>query len=165
MDEAGAACCPRLARWRRMMEAVGRVTDRLGKPVDPGIRETVAVLNLLGLPTIQSCEGHVNDRGHGLPAPWVDFAPTSADRDPIGRVQALLDEFYAGGRHGVPADLRLRCEGLRLLNGGSGEELEAVHHRLAHGGMTPAEKHALRCRLTARQDEMRRFTAFLRAKL
>ncbi len=154
------AGCPRLAAWHRMTEAVDRVRDRLGKPVDPGIRDTVAALNLLGFPTSQSCEGHVNARGHGLPAPWVDFAD-AAPADLPGRLRALLDEFYAGRR--VPPDLRLRYSGRRrrLSNGGSFEELDHVRCKLVGGQLTPAETQGLRQALAGRQAEMRRFTRFL----
>ena len=158
------AGCPRLERWQRMMDAVRRVTDRLGKPVDQSVRKTVAALNLLGLATIQSCEGHANGRGHGLPAPWVDFAPARAGQDPGDRVQVLLDEFYSG-RQWVSVDLCLRYHKLRLFNGGSFEALDIVRRRLADGEMTPAEKHALQRRLAARQAEMSHFTKFLCAKL
>lgn len=155
---------PRLERWRRMMDAVGRVTDRLGKPVDPGIREAVAALNLVGLATVQSCEGHVNDGGHGLPAPWVDFARADEGGDPGDRARALLDEFYAPGRRQVAADLRLRYEDFRLSNGGSFEALDAVRRRLAGGGVAPVEMRALRRSLAARRAEMDRFARFLRAR-
>ncbi len=55
------AKCPRLAAWRRMTEAVDRVRDRLDKPVDPGIRDTVVALNLLSFPTSPWC----TDRARG----------------------------------------------------------------------------------------------------
>ncbi len=49
--------------------------DKLGKKVDAGIIETVVVLNLLGMPTTMSCEGHLD---HGTGAPWVDIEDTNA---------------------------------------------------------------------------------------
>lgn len=55
-------------RYAAMCERVSTFTDRLGTPVDPGIFETVVALNLLGLPTFQSCEGHLD---HGSAYPWV----------------------------------------------------------------------------------------------
>ena len=51
-----------------MRERVSLLTDTIGTPVDQGILETVIVLNLLGLHTFQSCEGHLD---HGHPYPWV----------------------------------------------------------------------------------------------
>jgi hypothetical protein len=39
-------------------------------PVDPGIKETVIVLNVLGISTVMSCEGHLR----GPFSPWVNIA-------------------------------------------------------------------------------------------
>lgn len=54
--------------YQQMYERVATFTDNLGMPIDPGIFETVVALNLLGLHTFQSCEGHLD---HGCPYPWV----------------------------------------------------------------------------------------------
>ena len=61
--------------WQRKLAAVGRLTDGLGKRVDSGMKETIAVLQLFGLHTRQSCEGHLT---WGEPAPWVDIASPEA---------------------------------------------------------------------------------------
>lgn len=63
-------------QWQAMATHVAQMKDKLGKGIDPGILETVVVLNLLGLPTTQSCEGHL-DRAAG--APWIDIGDTRAD--------------------------------------------------------------------------------------
>jgi hypothetical protein len=60
------------ARWRKVAEHFQQVTDRLGRPIDPPIFETVVALNVLGLPTSMSCGGHLDD-GRGLLLPWVDI--------------------------------------------------------------------------------------------
>lgn len=54
--------------YQKMHEQVSALTDNLGTPIDQGILETIVVLNLLGLHTFQSCEGHLD---HGHPYPWV----------------------------------------------------------------------------------------------
>ena len=112
--------------------------------IDAGIRETVAVLNLLGLPTRQSCEGHVNDRGHGLPAPWVDF--NLGDRQVLDRVQALLEVFYASDRL-VGDDVRLALENGRLSNGGGFAALNAARAALGEGRLTPDQVRDLQGKL------------------
>lgn len=61
------------------------VTDQLGKGIDPGIFESVVVLNVLHFTTQQSCEGHI---GRGKPAPWITF--TSPDAVSISREAARL---------------------------------------------------------------------------
>jgi len=57
-------------RWQTMEKEIDSITDGLGLGIDPGIKKTVVVLNLLGFKTSQSCEGHI---GRGLPYPWIDF--------------------------------------------------------------------------------------------
>ncbi len=61
-------------RYRHMQAFVSQMTDKLGEHVDAGIAETVVFLNLLGIPTSGSCEGHMT---HGTGAPWVDIEDTS----------------------------------------------------------------------------------------
>jgi hypothetical protein len=57
--------------------------DRLGRPIDPGIAESltefIRVTQALGFKTIGSCEGHID---WGLPYPWIDFE-VSAERVPV----------------------------------------------------------------------------------
>lgn len=54
--------------YQEMRERVSTFTDKLGMPIDVGIFETVVMLNILGLQTFQSCEGHLD---HGCPYPWL----------------------------------------------------------------------------------------------
>ncbi len=56
--------------WEKYKSEVERITDRLGKVIDEGIKETVIALRAIGFPTSQSCEGHTD---RGLPYPWVDI--------------------------------------------------------------------------------------------
>jgi hypothetical protein len=56
-----------------MSAELSQMTDGLGKGIDKGIIDTVIGLNVLGITTRQSCEGHV-DWGTG--APWVDVEAT-----------------------------------------------------------------------------------------
>jgi len=58
-------------QWDHLMCQYQQVTDVLGKKIDPGIFESVVVLNALGVNTTASCEGHL-DWGTG--APWIDIA-------------------------------------------------------------------------------------------
>lgn len=62
----------RESNWRAMSDYVNTLTDGLGLGIDEGIKEPVVGLNLLGVNTRQSCEGHV-DTGHGIAAPWIDI--------------------------------------------------------------------------------------------
>jgi hypothetical protein len=57
-------------RWLAMEKEVMSLTDGLGKSIDPDIKNTVIILNLLGFKTSASCQGHLD---WGLPYPWIDF--------------------------------------------------------------------------------------------
>jgi hypothetical protein len=50
------------AFWNTTMEQLDRVADGLGKPIDAGIKETVAAFIVNKFPTYGSCEGHVEER-------------------------------------------------------------------------------------------------------
>ncbi len=63
--------------YQQMCERVATFTDKLGTPIDPGIFETVVALNLVGLHTFQSCEGHLD---HGSPYPWVTITDEERSR-------------------------------------------------------------------------------------
>src|SRR6266849_4234763 len=63
--------------WNEKLRALDRVVDRLGQPIDQGIRDTVAVLNCLGFETEASCEGHVNAK---FKAPWIDISFIPGER-------------------------------------------------------------------------------------
>jgi hypothetical protein len=56
------------ARWDEMAVEVDKETDALELEIDPGIKDTVISLRLLGFDTDGSCEGH-SDRG--VCGPWV----------------------------------------------------------------------------------------------
>lgn len=64
-----------LKSWQEATHEATRFTDRLGRGLDPGIRDTVIALNMLGVSTTQSCEGHLD---HGRPYPWVTFDSAEA---------------------------------------------------------------------------------------
>lgn len=62
--------------WDTMKAEFDSWTDGLGLGIDPLMKDTVTVLNLLGFKTNASCQGH---KDHGLPYPWVDFAVMDND--------------------------------------------------------------------------------------
>lgn len=70
-EQKAAQSFEREQAWQAKREEVEQVTDRLGFPIEPRIKETVIGLNLFEINTTQSCEGHP-DRGMG--APWVEIA-------------------------------------------------------------------------------------------
>lgn len=74
------------ASWEDGCGVVKQFTDRLGTPIDEGIFETVVVLNLLGLRTFQSCEGHLT---HGCAYPWVSLVDPSLSGRFVRRWQTV----------------------------------------------------------------------------
>jgi hypothetical protein len=146
-----------------MLCAVNRVKDALGKTVDPGIRETVAVLNLLGFRMRQSCEGHVNERGLGLPTPWVDIAPSALGNAASEQMmKQLLNDFYQSRES--PEDTRIRWENGRIQAGDTHGNLESVRQRIKSGTLIGDDLQRLRGTLASRQQEMRDFTDFLKGR-
>lgn len=170
----------RQRRWDEMRQRVECVTDKLGKPIDAGIRETIVAFRLFGIHTTASCEGHTD---WGVGAPWIDVhcadyddltarrqdlrvRPTRSrteqsqtwakqlERNDLQERQKLfvhLDAFYRGRE--VAYDQRLVLEGWRLQS--QGARLQAI--------ATDAEEK--RRKLAAYQQEMRAFTAFLKRRL
>ncbi|GHO66856.1 hypothetical protein KSC_057480 [Ktedonobacter sp. SOSP1-52] len=99
-------------QWGEACQQFRKTTDRLGMPIDEGIFETVVVLNLLGVKTRQSCEGHLE---RGSFAPWVTLTTPGIDERYRQAAQAMkeadqirkeekhsldtLHEVYAPARH------------------------------------------------------------------
>lgn len=75
--------------WNSLVEYFSRITDARGKPIDPEIFETVVVLNALGIPTIMSCGGHIDD-GRGLLLPWIDIASSAPHLNDLQHREARL---------------------------------------------------------------------------
>jgi hypothetical protein len=48
--------------WDRTFEDLDHAVDKLGRHIDPGIKETVASFMINGFPTSGSCEGHLEER-------------------------------------------------------------------------------------------------------
>ena len=66
------------ARLLRALARIENVVDRLGHPIDQGIKRAVAMLNELGVSTFGSCEGH---RDWGTGGPYLDVCASSFARD------------------------------------------------------------------------------------
>jgi hypothetical protein len=140
--------------WHKISENIELATDRLGRPIDKGIKESVIALNALGLQTRASCEGHLH---HGIKAPWVDVgsiddemasealsknlegsAETEEKRDKVRRqillerknVLDLLDAFYKVRNPLNPVRLIavFRLGNTRIINQGYG-----IQDGLPHG--------------------------------
>lgn len=118
-------------QWKEALEQWGRVTDTLGQPIDPGILETVAILNLLSLQTTGSCEGHLES---GLAYPWIDLEATHPDR--VRREaewDALNDRFMElceRNNSGLPIKIGARAAEFLHQREAVGHEIYAEQHRM-----------------------------------
>jgi hypothetical protein len=95
--------------YQTMRSTVGMKIDhvrtdgnKLDNSVDEHIRSIVAALQLHGITTFASCEGHLD---HGCSYPWVDIgtwvddpelevSTVEANHRHCQRLQDLLDEYY-----------------------------------------------------------------------
>jgi hypothetical protein len=58
-----------------ILENVDSIVDRLGTPIDSGIKRAVQIFRTLGFETTGSCEGHLD---WGLPYPWIEINTDSS---------------------------------------------------------------------------------------
>lgn len=157
---------------------VERITDALGKPIDPGIKETVVSLKVWEFPTYQSCEGHSAEHPEKIEVeeresitPWVRVVspePENWEKDKLVQKEwkkenlkhqlkmvELLDEFYQERK--ASFDVRLHIEqfgiygGFTITNQGS-NIIE---------GLPKREQEKKR---TLYQKEMQEFAKFLKEK-
>ena len=63
------ACAQKRDKWDAATQKTEKITDAIGKEIDPGIKESVIGLLAHDFPTDQSCEGHL--RKGAIPNPWV----------------------------------------------------------------------------------------------
>jgi len=78
--------------WSSVSQSLDLIRDRLGKPIDPGIKEICIAFTVNDLPTTQSCEGHLDE---GLPYPWVDIGPQYEDFGPdLNKKRGFVDSAY-----------------------------------------------------------------------
>jgi len=125
--------------WEKKMAEVSKITDRLGKRVDGGIKETVCAFLVHGFTTSASCEGHIAKEGEkqsGLPYPWVEvYSPEpegleeaeGEEKERLKRewkiknleqqkkMMSLLEEFYQNRE--TPFDARLVFERIGVFGG------------------------------------------------
>lgn len=133
-----------IATWEEATKHFRRVVDKLGKPIDDGIFETVVALNMLGITTRASCEGHLE---WGLPYPWIDVESEDTTKH---RLHQYLTQFYA--QHPINYDRALAWQGYRLRSTGT-----------AFASLLSASEQT--AKLAIYRAEMGAFTTFLKGLL
>ncbi|EKD62797.1 MAG: hypothetical protein ACD_52C00053G0001 [uncultured bacterium] len=77
------------AKWQATTQKFLNTSDNLGKDIDPKILDTVIALNLLGVSTSQSCEGHLD---RALAGPWIILGtPTDLE---VETVKTQMNTVY-----------------------------------------------------------------------
>jgi hypothetical protein len=133
-----------MATWKEVADHFKHMADKLGNGIDEGIFDTVVALNMLGVYTRQSCEGHLE---WGLPHPWIDLY---SQLDLKQKLYDYLTQFYQSRE--IEFDTVLGFHGFRLQSHGS----------ILATLWTEEER---KQRLKAYRSEMAAFTQFLKAHL
>jgi glutathione synthase/RimK-type ligase-like ATP-grasp enzyme len=91
------------ALWEAKESEINSLVDALGAHIDPGIKEAVIALNLLGINTIASCEGHMDEEnGHGTDFPWIDVAASDEPENRFVGQEKIYEEVAE--EYGVPVN-------------------------------------------------------------
>ena len=135
--------------WKELAEEFSHVTDKIGRPIDEGIFEIVVALNMLGVHTRQSCEGHLD---HGFAYPWVALLDSNPHE--LDMVVDLLSAFYQDRQVGFDQRIVLVTERCRIQSQG-GISQESI-------SLDDDER---RQKLLEYQSEMEAFSAFLRNRI
>lgn len=130
-------------RYKAVSQIVNKIVDRLGEPVDRGIKKGVAACLYAGFITDGSCQGHMS---WGLPFPWIDVL---GNDDAKTRMNTYINEFYSD---------RLTTLHLRLNTtdyGISGDFRLQHYNGITNSGIKDKET------LLYLRNEMRDFAGFL----
>ncbi len=78
--------------WEEKRKEIEEVTDSNDTPIEAGIIETIVALNVLGINTYQSCEGH-DDLGSGQRLwPWVGISAPDEPEERFEGESQLFEE-------------------------------------------------------------------------
>lgn len=151
-------------KWESVMAELNIYGSREGDdvPIDEGIKECIAALNLLGMPTTASCGGHPEDEGLGFPMVQgiLEHGLDETNRASREQAESLVDEFNAG--RSTPFTLRLHPD---VTNG---FRIESVVSEEGEQMMIENEEGYDRKKMKAlklgAQAEFHAFTEFLKQK-
>lgn len=175
----------RQVRWDEAAKRVDQIGDKLGMPIDKGIKKAVIAFHILGIESSGSCEGHLNRPG--TEGPWIDIdaegtyelldkidkeTPSGKDEDKWqerlrrevepqnleARKKALelLGQFYTGREEIPPIDRRIIISGV----GWGGR----IHPQGASLLKIEPDETTRKQKLAEYQQEMRQFSGFLKRK-
>jgi len=158
-------------KYQARLEEVELIVDKLGKPIDIGIKEAVAILRAMDFPTNSSCTGHTDKDGCG--APYIDIcseAPEGWKNDVKKqeewrsknlshylRMEELLKVFYLQ-RH-VLAYNRLMTTPVGIFGA---FRLESFGNSMTAEDLNIKTENDFIEKITEYQEEMKAFTDYLK---
>src|SRR4051812_12906321 len=80
-------------QWRETEMELSKVTDKLGTKIETGILPTVVALNILGINTFNSCEGHL-DKGLGTPTISIEAKMTTEQEAKMLQIFSYMEKNY-----------------------------------------------------------------------
>lgn len=87
-------------RWRAVSLKIEKTADALGHGIDKNIKDLVIALNVHGVNTTQSCEGHAEKENYS--APWVQM---EAPNEPDERFNSQNETFEKVAKeHNLPVE-------------------------------------------------------------
>ncbi|MFH0912435.1 MAG: hypothetical protein V1807_02130 [Patescibacteria group bacterium] len=112
--------------WQTAIDRSNNIADKIGTPIDAGIKDIVVALMVYGFPTSQSCEGHANNQQSSL-YPWIEIYSPEPDAWQNNEAQKeawrtenlkqqkkmieLLSEFYQNRKTSFDAQLCIQYVG------------------------------------------------------
>lgn len=154
----------RRTKWESTMSTLDAYGSREGEdvPIDDGIKECVAALNILGMKTTMSCAGHPEEDNMAFPAVQGiledDPSRSASQREDICM---LLGEFNAG-RSG-PFTLHLNpavSNGFRIESA-----VEDEGERMMVENESGFDRERMKELKVGAQEEFQAFTEFLKRKI
>lgn len=156
--------------WDKKLKEVAELKDGAGNKIDSGMIETITALNLTDIPTLQSCEGHI-DR---MMSPWIEIdTGNNRSMNEIERkewlerreklqnkIDDLLSEFYLNRKVETYAKLMREENTLAMTGDDDFDVSDPYGDRL----FSQEEKERFIPKIIAAQNEMVEFTGFLKKK-
>jgi hypothetical protein len=150
-------------KWESIMAELNIYGSREGDdvPIDEGIKECIAALNMLGMPTTASCAGHPEDEGLGFPmVQGILENDPDTNRTSHEQAKSLVEEFNAG--RSTPFTLHLHPDvinGFRIesIVGEEGEQMMVENEK-------GYDREKMRALGLGAQAEFQAFTEFLKGK-
>lgn len=95
--------------WQEKSKEIDIITDRLGMPIDEGIKEMVIALQLLGINTTASHEGKLDRH----PIPYIDIESSDPEKDIL---EEKSDELFDSDRNKNEEELNIIDKKILRLN-------------------------------------------------